>query len=89
MNIVLNIKKFEDPVTDRPSAVRVLGAAADNVLFGKLKNSSSIALQTKASSLKELPAADDLNASDLYESVRSMKFETEFINELSRPFIKL
>ena len=89
MNIVLNIRKFEDPVTDRPSAVRILGALSDNELFGKLKSSSSIALQTKASSLKDPSAADDLNASDLYEAVRSMKFETEFVNELSRPFIKL
>ena len=89
MNIVLNIKKFEDPVSDRPSAVRILGASSDNAVFGKLKGSSSIALNTKASALKELPEADDLKASDLYEAVRSMKFETEFVNELSRPFIKI
>ncbi len=89
INIILNIRKFEDPVISRPETVRILGASTDNELFGQLKNSSSIVLQSKASLLKGSSAGDDLNAANLYESVRSMKFKTEFVNELSRPFIKI
>lgn len=93
IHIILGIKK--EAYTEIEYA-RILGFRDDNkTLLSELKKCSSISLVTKltneymiSDSAKKMLNAD-INASNLYESVVTNKFNTPFINEYKHSFVKI
>ena len=92
IHILLNIKKCDiKPL----SYARILGFRKESSeLFSKLKMTSEIPILTRLSLSDNLSpeiekmVAQDIFASDLYESVVSEKFHTPFINELTKQIVK-
>lgn len=93
IHIILGIKK--EAYTEIEYA-RILGFRDDNkTLLSELKKCSSISLVTKltneymiSDSAKKMLNAD-INASNLYESVVTNKFNTPFINEYKHSIVKI
>lgn len=84
-HVILGIKKSDD--TDITYA-RVLGFRKDSVaLLSELKRCSSIPLLTKLTNFDSADLKQDVYASDLYESVVTEKFKTDFINEYQKNMI--
>lgn len=85
LHVILGIKK-----TDLAEIhyARVLGfRKASAELLSELKRSSSIPLLTKLTNFDSTELKQDIYASDLYESVVTEKFKTDFINEYRQNII--
>lgn len=86
IHILLNMKKNTLP---QELYAHVLGFhQKSSSLFSELNKCSTIPLITKMSSLDQ-DLTTDIFASDLYESVISDKYNMPFVNELSKPILKI
>lgn len=92
VHILLNIKDFKP---DNDLYAHILGfRKSSSELFSIIKNCSSIPVVTKLTATDELSQAQmkmlaqDIYASDFYESVVSNKFHHKFINELQQQIVK-
>lgn len=90
--MLLNIKAEERPLSVPPYA-RILGfKKADRGLLREIKEKAEIPLITKAADYQKLldetarkKFRQDLFASNLYETVRTQKNGTTFVNDIQKP----
>ena len=92
MHIILDIKEC-NPLMD--TYARILGFRKESSeLFSLIKKHSQIPIITKLTALDSLNNEQfhmlrkDMFASDLYESIISDKYKTNFINELTKQIVK-
>lgn len=87
LHVILGIKKSDDTEI---TYARVLGFRKDSVaLLSELKRNSSIPMLTKFTNFDSAELKKDIYASDLYESVVTGKFKTDFINEYRQSLIRV
>ena len=74
---------------DLPSCVRILAMRDCGALLNAIRENGTCLLAAGASAMPESEYGNDLFASNLYESLRSLRFSVPFVHERSRKFLKL
>jgi len=82
------VKASSDGPSVRPY-IRILGMKDCGPLISRINDAGTARLFTRPAAVPEDEYRQDMYASDLYESVRSYRFRTPFVQECSRKFIKL
>ena len=85
LHIVLDLTSDDISNADKADFIRVLGINKKNAaLFGEIKKRSAALLCAKPADLKDSSYEKETFVSNLYESVYSDKFKTDFIHEYQR-----
>lgn len=89
MHILLDIRPKDTDLALSHDFVRLLGISNAGPLLKELKKSSSLRLVSTSKELAALPYQKELFASNLYASVFSQKYDTDYINDLQHKLTRI